>query len=449
MRPLVSLCGGAVLALWLADLSWARPPTDFEQLQLELLNRARADPQAEVLRLSGMPWGDGGTATADLNEGLSPGTITPEPKQPLAFNLNLVDAASDYSDALIVAGTEYTGFEGAIRWMSGFRMVHRYAYAVLPLDGDPIAVFPVEARWVGELADCWIDEQVFADTPGAWILERANAAGWGRVGMYGYNFAMPVRDYRALTAGELDVVDYDGAFDLVRAVKSEEELPLVRHSFELNERGFWEVLAAYEPGKTEAQIMAPAEELFVASGTTRTTMNMVLSGPHGSAGPEFKHPNPVRSVEADDLLLYSIEIAGPSGYWAEFARPITAAGLSPLSAQIMEAYQECFEQARASLRAGATAHDVHMNVFGSFAGLDVKAGHVTGHSIDMIMVAHPRIGEGVETVLEENMIISIHPHVVTLDDENCLYMQETFRVTADGGEQLSSVPIVTFDGTER
>ena len=76
----------------------------------------------------------------------------------------------------------------------------------------------------------------------------------------------------------------------------------------------------------------------------------MLSGPHGSAGPEFKHPNPVRAIESDDLLLYSVEIAGPSGYWAEFARPITRDGLSPRSAQIMEAYQECFEQARTSLR---------------------------------------------------------------------------------------------------
>ena len=116
---------------------------------------------------------------------------------------------------------------------------------------------------------------------------------------------------------------------------------------------------------------------------------------------------------------------------------------------MMEAYQDCFQRARTSLRAGNTAHEVHRSVFGAFADLDVKPGHVTGHSIDMIMVAHPRIGEGVETVLEENMIISIHPHVVTMDDENCLYMQETFRVTRDGGEQLSSVPIVAFDGTER
>jgi Xaa-Pro aminopeptidase len=269
------------------------------------------------------------------------------------------------------------------------------------------------------------------------------------VGLYGYNFVIPVRDFVALTSGHAEIVDYDRQFDLLRAVKSEEELGHVRHSFALNEQGFWTVLEAYEPGKTEAEILAPAEELFVRSGTTRTTQNMVLSGHNGDAGPEFKHPDPVRPVEPTDLLLYSIEIAGPTGYWAEFARPISRAGLSPMTQRLMEAYQECFERARTSLMAGNTAHDVHMSVFGAFDGLEVKAGHVTGHSIDMVMVSHPRIGEGVETVLEENMILSIHPHVVTADDQHCLYMQETFRVTPTGGEQLSSVPIVAFDGTER
>lgn len=355
----------------------------------------------------------------------------------------------DGIDALIVAGTEYTGFEGAIRWMSGFRMVHRYAYALLPLDGDPVAIFPSEARYVGNHSECWIEQQVFADTPGAWMSDRAKSNGWKRLGVYGLNYAMPVRDYVALSGGEFEIVDYDEPFDLVRAPKSEEELPLVRDSFELNERGFWAVLEAYEPGKTQAEILAPAEALFVRSGTQRTTQNMVLSGKHGNAGPEFKHPDPIRPVESDDLLFYSVEVAGPTGYWAEFARPISQEGLSPMTQRMMEAYQECFEQARTSLRAGATAHDVHMSVFGAFKGLDVKPGHVTGHSIDMIMVAHPRIGEGVETVLEENMIISIHPHVVTSDDRYCLYMQETFRVTPDGGEQMSSVPIVAFDGSER
>ena len=58
----------------------------------------------------------------------------------------------DEVDVLIVAGTEYTGFEGAIRWVSGFRMVHRYAYALIPVSGDPVAVFPSEASSSWNLA---------------------------------------------------------------------------------------------------------------------------------------------------------------------------------------------------------------------------------------------------------------------------------------------------------
>ena len=83
-------------------------PTNFEQYQLELLNRARANPNAEVTRLSGMTWGDtvSGTSypapqTPALNEGLPAGTISATAKPPLAFNLNLQTAARNYSQTLI------------------------------------------------------------------------------------------------------------------------------------------------------------------------------------------------------------------------------------------------------------------------------------------------------------------------------------------------------------
>ena len=34
-------------------------------------------------------------------------------------------------DALIISGSEYSGFEGAIRYMAGFHILHRYAYVVI------------------------------------------------------------------------------------------------------------------------------------------------------------------------------------------------------------------------------------------------------------------------------------------------------------------------------
>ena len=55
---------------------------------------------------------------------------------------------------------------------------------------------------------------------------------------------------------------------------------------------------------------------------------------------------------------------------------------------------------------------------------------MTGHSIGMTMIEHPRIGEGNETVLRENMVVSMHPHAFTQDERTCLYMQDTWLVTA-------------------
>jgi len=45
--------------------------------------------------------------------------------------------------------------------------------------------------------------------------------------------------------------------------------------------GFWALVAAYSPGKTEAQIMAPAVERFSPRGAGPRMMNILLSGPRG------------------------------------------------------------------------------------------------------------------------------------------------------------------------
>ena len=84
------------------------------------------------------------------------------------------------------------------------------------------------------------------------------------------------------------------------------------------------------------------------------------------------------------------------------------------------------------MRAGATAHDVHMAVSKPFKDRGFMLGHVTGHSIGMTMIEFPRVGEGNEFELRENMVISMHPHAITQDEQACLYMQDTWRVTPEG-----------------
>ncbi len=65
-------------------------PNAAEQYMVALINRARANPSAEAARYS-----------IDLNEGLSPGTISTAVKQPLAINPVLVDSSRGHTQWMI------------------------------------------------------------------------------------------------------------------------------------------------------------------------------------------------------------------------------------------------------------------------------------------------------------------------------------------------------------
>ena len=333
--------------------------------------------------------------------------------------------ARDDLDAVIVSGNEYTGFEGAVTYMSGFVIVHRYAYVLLPREGEAAIVFPREATYVGEHGTTWIDEQVFVDKPGEWLADQVRGK---RVGVYGLDYVMTVRDYRALH-GAAEIVPWDVEFDHARAVKSDAELESVRDSVRINTEGFWAFRDAYEPGRNAAEVLAPAERLFVEQGCGRLTMNMVL------VGPEFAIAR--KEIVLGEFCIPSLEIAGPGGHWVEVSRALGTP--SAEISRMLEGYEEYFEVAKTALRPRATAHDVHRAVSKGFVDRGYHLGHVTGHSIGMTMIEFPKIGEGVETELEAGMVFSMHPHAISEDGKECLYMQDTWLVTESGGEPLAGL----------
>ena len=77
-------------------------PSAYEQYMLEMINRARLNPQGEA-NLYGI----------GLNDGLSANTISNNPKQPLAFNLLLIDSARSHSQWMLDTDTfSHTGVNG-------------------------------------------------------------------------------------------------------------------------------------------------------------------------------------------------------------------------------------------------------------------------------------------------------------------------------------------------
>ena len=358
-------------------------------------------------------------------------------RQEIERRYGLVREAMDaeHLDALIVCGSEYTGFEGAVTYMSGFQIVHRYAYVILPREGEPTIAFPAEARYVGEHGTSWIEDQVFVDRPGHYIADKWKGH---RVGVYGLDYVLPVRDFEG-THLQVELVPFDVQFDLARAVKSDTEIESVRDSVRINTEGFHLFAEEYAPGKTAAEVLAPAERLFVEAGCGRLTMNMVL------VGAEFAIAR--KDIVLGDFCIPSLEIAGPGGHWVEVSRALGKPNAEV--SRMLEAYEEYFEAAKTALRPGATAHDAHRAVSKGFTERGYHLGHVTGHSIGMTMIEHPKIGEGIEAELKENMVFSMHPHAIAENGSDCLYMQDAWLVTAEGGEPLAGLPMRIYRAGER
>jgi Xaa-Pro aminopeptidase len=355
--------------------------------------------------------------------------------------------SAERCDVLIVCGNQYTGFEGAVRYTSGFEIVHRYVYVFIPLAGDPVLVFPREARWIGDKKAPWVKEQVWAEIPGKWLREEIEKHKWKRVAVYGMEFVMAVRDFRELQQSSFELVPFDFPFDMARAVKSEEELAGFRDSMDIILDGFHALLAAYEPGKSEAEIMAPAVERFFARGAGPRMMNIVLSGTGGEAEAHFKVPS-LRKVGPEDLLLYSLEIAGADGYWVEFSRALIRGKPSQRTLEMSQVYPYAMEAAREQMHEGALASDVHKAATNVFDKAGFKLGHLTGHSIGMTMIEYPAIGANTHVELKENMVLSFHPQVVDQDGLVCLYTQDTYRVGKKEGECLANVPWRFYPGIE-
>lgn len=116
-------------------------PTDFEQLMLELINRARANPEGEAARYG-----------IDLNAGLPAGTISGVPKQPLAMNPLLIDSARAHSSWMLEhdifshtgaggssAGDrmQAAGYQFVLPWSWGENLSWKGTDAPLPADLAP------------------------------------------------------------------------------------------------------------------------------------------------------------------------------------------------------------------------------------------------------------------------------------------------------------------------
>lgn len=121
----------------------------------------------------------------------------------------------------------------------------------------------------------------------------------------------------ALRAHGLDLVDGLPIAEHARAIKSPEEIALMRASLTVCEEGCRAMRAALVPGITENALWAKLHETNIRLGGEWIETRLLSSGPR--TNPWFRECS-MRRIEAGDMVSFDTDLIGPYGYCSDISR---------------------------------------------------------------------------------------------------------------------------------
>lgn len=333
-------------------------------------------------------------------------------------------------DALVMqASNEFKG--GYLRWFTD---------SVAKFDGPVSVVFPLEGRMtlivsgprggrreiapdmvtpyrgVGLVltepysqADCITDH---ADGELAVGVLRELAP--KRIGMLGlgsmrYSFGEAI--YRAFP--DCEIINASDAIDRIKAIKSPEEIALIRQCAQMQDE-IWELVLDYvRPGMREYEVATYAYAQCQLKGSTD---GLILTGsaPLGVASVKGHRHFQNRVLQKGDQFTMLIEVNGPGGYYTELGRTCVLGRASQELLDEFEIVREAQDATVALLRPGATPTEIWNRHNAFMRGRDrPEENRLFCHGQGYDLVERPALRDDDAMPVAVGMNLVVHPTYAT------------------------------------
>ena len=202
-------------------------------------------------------------------------------------------------------------------------------------------------------------------------------------------------------------------------------------------------------GRPSARSSRTCEQYFVEQGCGRLTMDMVLTGAERRRAARVQDRRRLPDQGDATWCCRRSRSPAPAATGSRSRARSARASRATRRQQMLEAYEEYYEAAR---RRAPGRRDRARRPSRRLEGLprprlQARPRHRPLDRDDDDRVAEDRRGRR-DGAAREGMVFSMHPHAISQDGQACLYMQDTWLVTADGGVPLADLPMKIFDGTE-
>lgn len=268
-------------------------------------------------------------------------------------------------------------------------------------------------------------------------MEAYSGATIGLVGTAGMPFSFV--DY--LRRGKLSNARFVEASDLVddiKAIKSAEEIDIMRRTAEMQDVCMEAAFAGMKPGMKEIEVAAIAEHKGHSYGSEQGLF-MCASGPIGTGPIQANRHLQNRTIQAGDQFSLLVESNGAGGFYTELGRTCV---LGKASQEMKDEFAFVLEARNFTLkllRPGASCKDIwdsYNEFMREHKRPEEKRLYCHGQGYDMVERPLVRFDEPMK--LKANMVLSCHPTYAL--DGSFNWACDDYLITATSVERLHKFP---------
>jgi len=227
------------------------------------------------------------------------------------------------------------------------------------------------------------------------------------------HISVPFHDYIRTHLTAATFIDATDMVDQIKAIKSDEEIHLIRQTAELQDTVMQKAFDEIRPGMRDVEIMALVQHNVHLLGSEQQLI-MAGSAPMGTPCPMLKRHFMNREIQKGDQFTLMIEVNGPGGLWTELGRTCVLGRASEELLAACEVARQAQQITQDLLLQGADPRELVAanNAFLTSKGFpEEKRLYAHGQGYDV--AERPAIREDESMKLKANMNIAVHPIVAS------------------------------------
>jgi Xaa-Pro aminopeptidase len=262
------------------------------------------------------------------------------------------------------------------------------------------------------------------------VADELKRRGYKTIGLVGRGALPSSLVYAIRNTVAARLVDASDLVDPIKAIKSAEEIALLRATAAMQDAVFAKVAAAIKPGMRDCDLGAIAQyegQLLGSEQGIFRGSSEPLGRPAVLRGRHFQD----RVLQKGDYITLLIENNGRGGYYTELARTMV---LGKASAELRDAFAMVVAAQRhtvANLKPGAACPDIYAahNAFMQNHGAPAEQ-RLYGHSQGYDMVERPLLRNDETIPIAADMCVAVHPGFPT--KTNFVFICDNFLIHQDG-----------------